>query len=644
MLQLFRNFFKSKLGIVVTLAFLALIAFAFASSDVANTGTFGGVTGGDRVALVGERRIDAADLSVRTSDAVNRMRQDDPTMSIEGFITNGGMQEVLDAVIGRAAIAELAHMAGLRAGQRLVDSEIVKNPNLRAADGSFNAEGFRSALRQQGISEEMFRGDLALGLYAQQMVTPATLAPQIPTSLARRYTALRLETRSGNIAAFEASAYLPEGNPTQAQVQSYYDANSSDYVRPERRVIRFASFGEEAFGDLPTPTSAQVAERYERDRALYQERELRSFTQLITTTQAAAQAIVNEVNGGMSLEASARSKGLSTSTIPAITADDLLGSTSRSVTDAAFAASQGALSVPAQGGLGWYVLRVDSIDRVAGRSLQDMTPEITETLRAEQRRIALNDATARIEDEFTGGRSLSEVAQELGLEITTTSPITAAGQVYNTPEAAPAILRPVLEVAFEMNEADPQLAEVIPGQAFLIFDVSQITRSSVAPLAEIRENVTDAWRTAEGMKAAGAAARRVIERVNGGSSLTAAAAAEEMTMQAPNALTLSRAEIERTPNIPRPIALFFSMAKGTIKPLETPEAGAWFVVQLNDIVTPEVLDNDPALLTTSAQLLPLLPDEYAVQFVAAVQDELEIEINQVAIDAVEAQLTGRTIN
>ena len=62
MLQLFRSFFKSKVGIVVTLAFLALIALAFASMDVANTGTFGGVTGGDRVAVVGDRRIDTSEL------------------------------------------------------------------------------------------------------------------------------------------------------------------------------------------------------------------------------------------------------------------------------------------------------------------------------------------------------------------------------------------------------------------------------------------------------------------------------------------------------------------------------------------------------------------------------------------------------
>jgi peptidyl-prolyl cis-trans isomerase D len=57
MLQPFRNFFKSKIGIAVTLGFLALIAVAFASSDVANTGTFGGIAGGDRVAIVGGEKV-----------------------------------------------------------------------------------------------------------------------------------------------------------------------------------------------------------------------------------------------------------------------------------------------------------------------------------------------------------------------------------------------------------------------------------------------------------------------------------------------------------------------------------------------------------------------------------------------------------
>ena len=43
MFQFFRNFFKTKLGLAISLAFLGLIALAFASADVSSTGTFGGI-------------------------------------------------------------------------------------------------------------------------------------------------------------------------------------------------------------------------------------------------------------------------------------------------------------------------------------------------------------------------------------------------------------------------------------------------------------------------------------------------------------------------------------------------------------------------------------------------------------------------
>ena len=108
MLQFFRNFFKSKLGIPVTLAFLLLIGIAFASADVANTGTFGGVSGGDRVAVVGDQRISAADLSAAMTAALDNERQQNPTLTMEAFIARGGMDRVLNELLQRTAIAEYA--------------------------------------------------------------------------------------------------------------------------------------------------------------------------------------------------------------------------------------------------------------------------------------------------------------------------------------------------------------------------------------------------------------------------------------------------------------------------------------------------------------------------------------------------------
>lgn len=642
MLQFFRSFFKSKVGIAVILAFLGLLAFSMASSDVLNTAVTGGVSGDSQVAVVGDQRIDANDLATRASNELENQRQSNPTMSMESFIESNGLADVLDSMISGNAVADLAQRFGLRVSSRLIDSEIVAVAgSMRTLDGDFDTDAFRAALRQQGISEEMYRDGLMTDLFAQQMVGPVRLAPGMPQSIARRYAQSQVETRGGAFAVLPASAFAPRGNPTDAQLRAFRTAYAEDFTRPERRVIRYALFGEQAFGSVAAPTPAQIAERFERDEALYAATEKRRFTQLIAPTQAAAQAIVAEVRAGTELAASARSKGLGTSQVALTTQDELASTASDAVATAAFGTASGAIATPAQGDLGWYVLRVDGIERQAGRTLAQVQGEIAAALTVELRRTAMNDATARIEDEFSEGRSLSEVATELGVELVSTRPVTAAGQVYGTQESAPPALAPVLSVAFEMEEGEPQLAEAVPGTSFIIYDIADITPSAVAPLAEIRTELASAWRIDQGMKAAGEAAARVQARVEAGSTLTAALQAEDISVPAPQPIRLSSAELQRREQVTRPEILLFMMAQGTSKTLETPEGDAWFVVQLDTITAPQLVDNSPLVTATSTQLIATLAQEYIEQFVTAARAAVDVDINQAAVDAVAAQLTGR---
>ena len=251
MLQTFRSFFKSKVGIVLTLAFLAIIAVAFASADVANTGTFGGVTGGDRVAIVGDAKISTSELTTNMNNALSQVRQNDPTMTMPVFLARGGLEEVLSQMLSRTAIAEFGNKIGLRAGKRLVDSEIRQFDAFRGASGKFDDAAFRAALRQRGLTESAVREDLAMGLMARQIVTPISLAGRMPKSLALRYSALLREERSGAIGLLPSAAFAPKGEPIAAQLQAYYTANRTDYIRPERRVIRYSVFGDAALGQLP---------------------------------------------------------------------------------------------------------------------------------------------------------------------------------------------------------------------------------------------------------------------------------------------------------------------------------------------------------------------------------------------------------
>lgn len=642
MLQLFRNFFKSKLGVGVTLGFLILIAIAFGTADISSTSMFGGVSGGDRVAVVGDERIDAAELSTNVTSALDQVRQSQPTMTMAAFIAQGGFEEVVQRLLQRTTLSEYARTHGMRAGTRLIDSELAQVPAFKGLDGKFDQNAYNAVLRQRGLTDASVRKDFEAGLLARQLIAPISYAPMVPESVGRRYASLLRERRQGTVAILPAAAYAPQGNPTDAQLQAFYRAANSRFIRPERRVVRYATFGQEALGNLPAPTEAQIAARYNRDKAQYAAKVQRRFTQLVVPTQDAANAIMAEVRGGKSLDVAAREKGLATASVGPVTQAEFSTSTSAAVAKAAFAAAQGSLVQPTRGGLGWYILRVDAVDNQPARTLAQVRGEISSALAQEQHRAALADLTARLEDEFDNGSSLADVAKELKLTVTATKPTTADGRIYGTQgETVPPVLGRVLSTAFQMDEGEPQLAEVVPGQTFLIYDVSDITPSAAAPLAEIRADVIAAWKQDEGAKAAKLAADRILARLREGQTLAAALAAEKKPLPGVENVNLNREELGRQGRVPSSLALMFSMAQGTAKKLEAPSEGGWYVVQLAKVEPGTLAAGDPLIPDTLRQLGRVSGDEYVQQFIAAAQREIGVERNENAIKAVSAQLTGQ---
>ncbi|SMQ74585.1 peptidyl-prolyl cis-trans isomerase D [Altererythrobacter xiamenensis] len=644
MIQLFRRFFSSKIGLGITLAFLGLIALAFASMDVSGTATFGGVSGGDRVAVVGDEKIGTADLNRRAQNALQGIRQENPTLSMQAFVEQGGLDGVLERMIDRFAITGYADEYGIRAGDNLVNSEILQIPAFRGPDGSFSQEVYQAALNQQSLTDAMLRDDLRTSLIERQIMQSATAGTAIPTKLARNYAALLRERREGSIALIPSAVFAPEGDPSNAQLQAFYEENRSRYIRPERRTIRYASFGIGAIDASVAPTPADIAARYERDAEQYAAKESRTITQLIVPTEDAANAIRQRVSGGASLEAVAREAGFSTSSVGPVERGELADSASPQVAAAAFAAPRGSIATPARSGLGWHVVRVDGIESTPAQTLAQATPSIREALLVEKRNEALADLSSRVEEQIDGGAPLSEVAEELGIEVNTSPPLTADGRVYGEQgRGAPEQLQDAVSVAFQMDEGEPQLAEIVRGETFLIFEAADITPSATAPLNEIREQVITQWRLAEGARLAREAADRVMERLGEDTTLAAAVRQEEERLPPVDSINLTREQLaQRQQRVPAPLALLFSMAQGTAKRLEAPNDLGWFVVDLDEISTDEVAADDPIVVATRQQLGDTLAQEYSSQLVAAMREELGVEKNESAIEAVRKQLLGES--
>ena len=642
MLSSFRSFMKSRVGVVVALLFLALIAIAFAAADVSGSRTFGGVAGGDRVATVGDRRITSADLGQGAKNALEEAKEQNPRLSMQAFVASGGLTDVIDQMIDRAALTVFGKDHGVVASDRLIDSEIAKIGAFRGPDGKFSEAAYKGALRQRGLNEAMIRQDIADGLIARQLLVPAAFGARVPAEMVNRYAALLTETRTGAIALVPSAAFAPQGEPGAQELAAYYAANQKNYIRPERRIIRYAVFDDSAIKSA-APTDAEIAARYNQDRAKYAASEARTITQLVLPSQALAQAALADVNGGKSLEAVAAARKLATATSPALDRAGLSAQTSDALAAAAFSAERGKVVGPVRGGVGFSLVRVDAVQQRAGKTLEQARGEIAAALTEQKRRTALSDYTARIEEEFDNGGSLGDVAKELGIAIQTSVPLTADGRIYGKPDAGPADLAKVVPAAFAMErEGQPQVAEIQAGHRFIVFDVAKITPSAAAPIAEIRADVMADLILQKGAAAAKAAAEKVQAAARKGGDLSAALASLGKPGLPPvDKLSINRQDFARqNRQVPPPLALMFSMAQGTVKVLAGPRNQGWFVVSLSKIDPGKPAEIAPMLPAATRELSAIAGREYAEQLRKAIRSEVGAKLNQPAIDAVSRQLTG----
>ncbi|MFM5885537.1 MAG: peptidyl-prolyl cis-trans isomerase, partial [Novosphingobium sp.] len=377
--------------------------------------------------------------------------------------------------------------------------------------------------------------------------------------------------------------------------------------------------------------------------ALFAASESRKLTQLVLPTEAAAKAIQAELGAGKSLETVAASKGLAAANLGSLSKPALSAQTSRAVADAAFGAAKGALIGPLKAPLGWTLLRIDAIDNKPGKTLDQARAELVQQASVAKRRAALTDFSARIEEEFDNGASLTDVAKELGLTVAETPALLADGSVFGQQGAkAPPALAKVVAAAFAMEgEKQPQLAEVEPGKAFIVYDVGTLALAAPPPLAEIKAIVATDVQLSKGAAAAKAVAQKIEDAVRKGGDLGTVVAGLGLPLPPVQEVDMARQQIQAMgQQVPPPLGLLFQMAKGKVKLLGAPRARGWFVVQLKDVVPGTVAANDPRLAGLGQSIAQLQGSELSEQLRAAMRGEIGVKRNANAIKAVRSRLVG----
>lgn len=645
MITFIRRMFASRIGIGIALAFLVIVGFAFALSDVNRYNHQGSVAAG-YAARVGDQQISLADLRQRIQRAYEAERQNNPQLTLQQFVNGGAFDRILKEMTDIYALHAYARDIGINIDKTAIDAIIARNPAFAGLNGNFDQKTYEAVLQRSGTTPAKMRTDLEIETIVRQFVAPTAILPSVPRAIALPYASLLLEERRGQAVFIPASQLAPAAAPSEAALNRFYSASRARYLIPERRAIRYALLDEAAVRTPPAVTPAEIEAEYRANASQYAAKESRRLSQVIASSRAAADRVVAAARAGRSLADAAQSAGLAATPVTAASQSEFAASTNPEVARAVFAASDGSLVGPLQVPLGWIILHIDGVDRQAARPLASVSDALATTLRERKKQEAMVDLFNRAQDALNGGAPVTEVAQDLGLQIVTTPAMLPDGSAPGAPDyRAPPFIRALLSPAFQAGDGDPgQVVTLQQNRLFALLDVAQVVPAAPPPLASVRDRVVADWRQDEGNKAARARARQILAAVERGSTL-ADAARTVGSIGTVQAIGGRRLELtSREGRIPPELALLFSMARGTAKTLELPGRVGWMVLRLDTVTRGDASGERNAQLIAAVQQQfgQALAGEYVDVLVEAARAAHPVTLNRDAVRELREQLGGAT--
>jgi len=644
MLSFFRRISKSKVGTWIIAAIGLAILGGFALADLSNfgTGNIGLGMSSTTLAKVGDQDVDERQMSDAMQRRLQQARQQRPDADYASII--GDFNQVLEMLINQSTLLAFSDKYHFPLSKRLIDAEIAQIPGTKGLNGEFSEQAYQQFLAQQRLTDAEVRDVIAGDLLQRLILTPVVANARVPVGMATPYASMLLEAREGEAAIVPAEAFKAGLKPSDAQVQQFYAANRARYMIPEQRVLRIARIGPEQVANI-TASDQEIAKYYNDNKATYAASDTRSLSQVVVPDQATANAIAQRAKAGATLAAAAAPAGsnAAVTSLKDQTQQAYAGVAGDQAASAVFAAPAGAVVGPIKTDFGWAVVKVDSVKKGGGKTLEQARGEIAAKLTADKRKGAIEDLVAKVQDALDNGSNFTEAAAAAKLPVTSTPLITAAGSSRADPsfKLAPE-LAPILKSGFAIAPTDePEIVALDGDQGYAVVSPSQVVPSAPAPLASIKDQVTNDWINDQATQRARAAAEQIAAKASGSVSLADAIKSLGVAVPAPRPIAARRIQIsDAQGNIVPALRLLFATAAGKSRMEPNPQGGAFFVVKTDKITPGNALSSPGLIAQVEGELNQATSGDYAQQFLADLKRNLKAKRNESAIQAFKARLVS----
>ena len=588
-------------------------------------GWFTGGAGGRTTSIgtVGGLEISAQDYANALRNQMRQFQeQTGQAVTFEQAQAVGLDRAVLARLVSDRALDAEAQRLGLSVGDARVAEAVRTTPAFQGINGEFDRQAYREALRRSGLTESAFENTLrrdSTRTILQAAVLGGVPKPETYGQLLAAYSNERRDVTWATMGP-ESVAVLPE--PTEEELQAYYDAHPEQFTAPEVRQISYAWI-------TPDMIQGEMGVDDDEVRALYDERidefvqeERRLVERLVFPSDEDAQAARTRLDSGeVSFEDLVEERGLQLSDID-------LGDLSREelgeVADPVFGAETGGVLGPLPSPLGPALFRVNAVLAADETTFEEAAPDLRAEIADEKARNAIGEVLPQIEDLIAGGASVSDLAEQTDLE---------PGQIALSEGATegPAAYQEFREAAQAAQENDlPQVVELSDG-GVLALTLDGVTPPALRPLEEVRAEVRKAW-DAEALR------NEILARAEERAQAIAGGASFEDQGLAPQtqAGVNRRDPVEGTPvNFSETV---FAMESGEVRALPTDEGA--LILRL-DAVEPAPEDDENVAAERDAiatQVSSSIAQDLFEAFERQLQTNTEVRLDDRAISAVNAQM------
>ena len=626
MLRGLRKASSNWLGKAVMAAVVGFLVISFAIWGIGDI--FRGF-GRSTVAKIGRNELTIEQFRTLYNDRLQQFsRQLGRPISADQARSTGLDRVIVGQIFSEILLDERTRALGLALSDAEVAKLITNDPGFRGANGEFDRFRFEQTIRNAGYTEPRYVAEQRRQALRRELAGTIASGLDAPKAMVEALNRYQNEQRSIEYVLLDRALAGDIASPPPEVLAKYFEERKILFRTPEYRKLVIVSLIPSELARWIEISDADLKRAYEERRARYITPERRHILQVDFPNAEAASAAAERIAKGASFvdiakELGKSEKDIDLGTLPKAAIID------RAVADAAFSLKEGEVSAPVQGRFGTVLVQVLKIEPEQGRPFDQVAGELKQELATARAKNDIFDLYNKIEDARAEGKSLAEAAANLKLEARTVELDRSGRDPAGAPVKLPDAQR-LLPAAFTTDigvERDPLQFE----DGYIWYDVAGISPSRERSLEEVKDQVEARWREQEMAMRLDAKATGMLDKLKAGETLAQVAAADHLKVEKLSGLKRGEAS---GPLAAAGVDAVFRTAKDGAGKADGAQAGEQIVFRVTDIVVPS-LDKASEEAKRAVQSLNRgLSEDILTEYLAWLEREIGVTINQSALNQV----------